>query len=81
MLYGPTRGLLTVATWQNYTVASGIASQEAAALAVRYPDPSGYPFASANPCTSRCAPTPPTPCNSRSRPSVGAWPTTRSAWF
>lgn len=43
VLYGLTLGLLTIATWQNYTTASGIASQEAASLAVLYRDLSGYP--------------------------------------
>jgi hypothetical protein len=43
VLYGLTLGLLTVATWQNYTTSSGIASQEAASLAVLYRDLSGYP--------------------------------------
>lgn len=43
VLYGLTLGLLTVATWQNYTTAAGIASQEAASLAVLYRDLSGYP--------------------------------------
>lgn len=43
VLYGLTLGLLTVATWQNYSDASGIASQEAAQLAVLYRDLSGYP--------------------------------------
>jgi hypothetical protein len=43
VLYGLTLGLLTVATWQNYSTAAGIASQEAASLAVLYRDLSGYP--------------------------------------
>ncbi|MBC6613167.1 DUF4239 domain-containing protein [Hymenobacter sp. BT507] len=43
VLYGLTLGLLTVATWQNYSTAAGIASQEAATLAVLYRDLSGYP--------------------------------------
>ncbi|MCA8829877.1 DUF4239 domain-containing protein [Hymenobacter sp. BT728] len=43
VLYGLTLGLLTVATWQNYSGASEIASQEAAQLAVLYRDLSGYP--------------------------------------
>jgi hypothetical protein len=43
VLYGLTLGLLTVATWQNYTTSSGITSQEAASLAVLYRDLSGYP--------------------------------------
>jgi hypothetical protein len=43
VLYGLTLGLLTVATWQNYSAASSIASEEAATLAVLYSDLSGYP--------------------------------------
>ena len=49
VLYGLTLGLLTVATWQNYTTAAGIASQEAAALAVLYRDLSGYPPSAGQP--------------------------------
>lgn len=49
VLYGLTLGLLTIATWQNYTTASGIASQEAASLAVLYRDLSGYPPATGQP--------------------------------
>jgi hypothetical protein len=49
VLYGLTLGLLTVATWQNYSDASSIASQEAATLAVLYRDLSGYPATVAQP--------------------------------
>ncbi len=49
VLYGLTLGLLTVATWQNYSTASGIASQEAATLAVLYRDLSGYPDSTRQP--------------------------------
>ncbi|WBO85122.1 bestrophin-like domain [Hymenobacter yonginensis] len=49
VLYGLTLGLLTVATWQNYSDASAIASQEAASLAVLYRDLSGYPDSTARP--------------------------------
>lgn len=49
VLYGLTLGLLTVATWQNYSDASAIASQEAASLAVLYRDLSGYPTSTAQP--------------------------------
>lgn len=43
VLYGLLLGLLTVATWNNYTQATGLASQEAASLAVLYRDLAGYP--------------------------------------
>ncbi|SNR81019.1 bestrophin-like domain [Hymenobacter mucosus] len=49
VLYGLTLGLLTVASWQNYSTASGIASQEAATLAVLYRDLSGYPDSTRQP--------------------------------
>lgn len=42
LLYGLLLGLLTVATWQNYTQASGLASREAAQLSVLYRNLSGY---------------------------------------
>lgn len=42
ILYGLLLGLLTVATWQNFTQASSLASHEAAQLAVLYRDLSGY---------------------------------------
>jgi len=44
VLYGLLLGLLTVATWTNYTQATGLASQEAASLAVLYRDLAGYPL-------------------------------------
>jgi len=43
LLYGLLLGLLTVATWSNFTQASGLASQEASMIAVLYRDLSGYP--------------------------------------
>lgn len=43
VLYGLLLGLLTVATWSNYTQATSIASQEAAAMAVLYRDVTAYP--------------------------------------
>ena len=43
VLYGLLLGLLTVATWSSYTQATGIASQEAATLAVLYRNLAGYP--------------------------------------
>lgn len=43
VLYGLLLGLLTVATWTNYTQASGLASQEAASIAVLYRNVSAYP--------------------------------------
>ncbi|MGI4883583.1 MAG: DUF4239 domain-containing protein [Janthinobacterium lividum] len=49
VLYGLTLGLLTVATWQNFSTSSGIASQEAATLAVLYRDLSGYPPSAGQP--------------------------------
>ena len=49
VLYGLTLGLLTIATWQNYSTAAGIASQEAASLAVLYGDLSGYPASMGRP--------------------------------
>ena len=42
-LYGITLGLVTVATWGNYTSVAGIASAEAAALTALYRDTDGYP--------------------------------------
>ena len=42
-LYGITLGLVTVATWGNYTSIAGIASAEAAALTALYRDTDGYP--------------------------------------
>jgi len=42
LLYGLLLGLLTVATWQNYTQASALASREAAQLSVLYRDLGGY---------------------------------------
>lgn len=44
VLYGLLLGLLTVATWTNYTQATALASQEAASLAVLYRDMAGYPL-------------------------------------
>ncbi|WP_143436599.1 bestrophin-like domain [Hymenobacter crusticola] len=44
LLYGLTLGLLTVATWGNYTQSAAIASQEAAAIAALYRDLAGYPI-------------------------------------
>ncbi|AUD01130.1 bestrophin-like domain [Spirosoma pollinicola] len=44
VLYGLLLGLLTVATWTNYTQATALASQEAASLAVLYRDLAGYPL-------------------------------------
>ena len=44
VLYGLLLGLLTVATWTNYTQATGLVSQEAASLAVLYRDLAGYPL-------------------------------------
>ncbi|WP_346771274.1 hypothetical protein [Hymenobacter sp. YC55] len=38
-----------MATWQNYSTASAIASQEAAAIAVLYRNLSGYPATDARP--------------------------------
>lgn len=49
VLYGLMLGLLTVATWQNYSAAADIASREAAAIAVLYRDLSGYPGAVGQP--------------------------------
>lgn len=49
VLYGLMLGLLTVATWQNYSAAADIASREAAAIAVLYRDLSGYPDAVGQP--------------------------------
>lgn len=49
VLYGLMLGLLTVATWQNYSAAADIASREAAAIAVLYRDLSGYPEAVGQP--------------------------------
>lgn len=43
VLYGLLLGLLTVATWTNYTQASGLASSEAANIAILYRNLSGYP--------------------------------------
>ena len=43
VLYGLLLGLLTVATWGNYSRASELASQEAASIAVLYRDLSAYP--------------------------------------
>jgi hypothetical protein len=45
VLYGLLLGLLTVATWGNYTQATEVASQEAASIAVLYRDLSAYPLA------------------------------------
>lgn len=42
ILYGLLLGLLTVATWQNFTQASALASHEAAQLSVLYRDFAGY---------------------------------------
>lgn len=42
-LYGITLGLVTVATWGNYTSVSDIASAEAAAITALYRDTDGYP--------------------------------------
>ena len=42
-LYGITLGLVTVATWGNYTGVADIASAEAAALTALYRDADGYP--------------------------------------
>ena len=42
ILYGLLLGLLTVATWQNFTQASALASHEAAQLSVLYRDLGGY---------------------------------------
>ncbi|MFD2934990.1 bestrophin-like domain [Spirosoma flavum] len=44
VLYGLLLGLLTVATWSNYTQATGLASQEAASIAVLYRNLAGYPL-------------------------------------
>ncbi|WP_324678758.1 DUF4239 domain-containing protein [Hymenobacter sp. GOD-10R] len=43
LLYGLTLGLLTVATWGNFTESAAIASQEAASIAALYRDLAGYP--------------------------------------
>lgn len=43
VLYGLLLGLLTVATWSNFTQATGIASKEAATIAVLYRNFAGYP--------------------------------------
>ncbi len=43
LLYGLLLGLLTVATWGNFSQAQNIASQEAASISVVYRDLSGYP--------------------------------------
>lgn len=45
VLYGLLLGLLTVATWGNFTQATQLASQEAASIAVLYRDLSAYPTA------------------------------------
>ena len=49
VLYGLMLGLLTVATWQNYSAAADIASREAVSIAVLYRDLSGYPAAVGQP--------------------------------
>lgn len=43
VLYGLTLGLITVASWGNYSTASAIASNESASIAVLYRDLMGYP--------------------------------------
>lgn len=43
VLYGLLLGLLTVATWGNFTQATQLASREAASIAVLYRDLSAYP--------------------------------------
>ena len=43
LLYGLLLGLLTVATWGNFSQAQSIASQEAASISVVYRDLAGYP--------------------------------------
>jgi len=42
VLYGLTLGLITVATWSNFSQASSIASNESATITVLYRDLSGY---------------------------------------
>jgi len=43
LLYGLTLGLITVATWGNFTESASIASREAAVMASLYRDLAGYP--------------------------------------
>ena len=49
VLYGLLLGLLTVATWGNYSRAAEVASQEAASIAVLYRDLAAYPPAQGRP--------------------------------